>query len=63
MNIQSDLTWEQAAIEALNNLPLDEEAAHGLADDILCNALRDAGYGDIVRAYEAAEERITFWYA
>ena len=37
----------------------DEELAHIEADDVLCEALRDLGYGEGVDAYE----RIGKWYA
>jgi hypothetical protein len=37
----------------------DQESAHVKADEILCNLLRDAGYGDAVKAFEKIEK----WYA
>jgi hypothetical protein len=52
----------QAVIE-LSNLPNDEEAAHGLAEQILCNFLRKAGYQQIADAFELARDEVGFWYA
>jgi hypothetical protein len=41
----------------------DEEAAHGTADDLLIEFLREIGYEDVADAYEAARDRVGFWYA
>ena len=37
----------------------DTECAHGRADEILCELLRELGYSDIVDAYEDIDK----WYA
>lgn len=37
----------------------DVEAAHGNADDVLCELLRSLGYGDVVNAWDEVEK----WYA
>ena len=37
----------------------DTEAAHGIADDILCELLTSLGYGDVVEAWNKVEK----WYA
>jgi hypothetical protein len=37
----------------------DPEAAHGKADDLMCEMLRSLGYGDGVNAFEAMDK----WYA
>ena len=51
----------QQAINALNDAAqnMDIERAHGSADDVLCELLRDLGYIDVVEAWEAVEK----WYA
>ena len=36
----------------------DAESAHGRADEILCELLRELGYSDIVDAYEDIDK----WY-
>lgn len=41
----------------------DKERDHCDADDLLCEALRLLGGGDVADAYEAACERVGFWYA
>lgn len=38
---------------------VDIEVAHGLADDLMCQILRDHGYGAMVDFYENQ----TKWYA
>ena len=37
----------------------DTEAAHGNADDILCQLLTAIGYGDVVAEWEKVDK----WYA
>ena len=37
----------------------DGEASHSDADDLLCNLLRELGYGEAIDIFEAAEK----WYA
>lgn len=41
----------------------DEEIAHGDADEILLSVLRFSGQREVVAAYEAARDRVGFWYA
>lgn len=54
----------EEAIEALNNLDSgDNEIAHSMADDILCEYLISIGETGVAEAYRKADERITFWYA
>ena len=38
---------------------LDVEDAHGKADDILCDALKELGCGELVELYDKVEK----WYA
>ncbi|MFY3456965.1 hypothetical protein ACOTJD_09910 [Achromobacter xylosoxidans] len=55
---------EQQAIDRLNALTSDDpEAAHGEAEDILCEFLADGGYAAVVEAFLAAAARVGFWYA
>jgi hypothetical protein len=55
---------EQDAIDMLNALDdSDPESAHVTADEILCQLIRDIGYGDAAKAYEETRKRIGFWYA
>jgi hypothetical protein len=37
----------------------DEEIAHGVADTILCDILKELGFVETVKAFEAVEK----WYA
>lgn len=37
----------------------DKEAAHSVADDLLCEVLREFGYAEGVEVFEEAEK----WYA
>lgn len=37
----------------------DTEKVHAVADGILCELLRDLGYGEVVDAYE----QLDMWYA
>lgn len=51
-------------IQALNELTKDDpEESHGKADELLLMALRHNNLGDIALAWEAAHERIMFWYS
>ena len=64
MNIEQ----RQAMTRAINKLEsmkddADPEAAHGDAEDALCEFLREVGYGDAADAFEAARDRVGFWYA
>lgn len=45
-------------LEALQDDP-DTEKVHAVADGILCELLRDLGYGEVVDAYE----QLDMWYA
>jgi len=45
-------------LKKLNGL-WDQEAAHGEADDILCELLTKLGYSEVVKAYEEVDK----WYA
>lgn len=54
-----------AIVARLNALKkYDQGAAHAEADDLLLDALLlfKGGY-DVVSAYQAARERVGFWYA
>ena len=53
------------AVDALNDLKegSDEEIAHALAEDALCDLLRSVGFGEAADAFDAANERVGFWYA
>jgi hypothetical protein len=52
---------EKEAVEKLVYLQTneDKESVHTKADEILCNLLRDTGYGEAVKAFEKIEK----WYA
>lgn len=51
-------------IEKLNQLSGDDpEAEHGVADELLCDALELAGMVKVVEAYNNAQDRVGFWYA
>lgn len=41
----------------------DPESAHGRAEDIICQFLKDNGFGDVAEAFEAARDRVGFWYS
>lgn len=53
------------AVATLDDMPAlnDEEISHGIADDVLLNALTELGAGEITEAWKRAKERIGFWYA
>jgi hypothetical protein len=44
-------------LKGLNNF--DEETAHVIADDLLCQLLRELGHDDVVEAYLLVDK----WYA
>jgi hypothetical protein len=54
------------ALEALNAMQQggDNEADHAKADQILVDFLKshDPACADVARAFEAARERVCFWY-
>lgn len=52
-----------SAVQMLQNLPQDQEVAHGEADDILCEYLRSIGESEVADAFDAASDEIGFWYA
>lgn len=41
----------------------DPEGAHGMADEILCFFLREAGHEDLAEAFERCRRVVGFWYA
>ena len=41
----------------------DPEIEHGDAEDVLCDFLKEVGYGDLADAFDQARERVGFWYA
>lgn len=52
---------EEECIESLQELlgpDHDKDAAHSIADDILCNFLKDLGYDEIVNIFNDIEK----WY-
>ena len=54
------MTREEAIaelIECQNNF--DTEAAHGIADGVLCRLLDALGYGDVVAEYDKVDK----WFA
>lgn len=54
------MTREQAIAELIKlQEPGDTEAAHSLADEVLCKLLRALGYADVIREYEKVDK----WYA
>lgn len=55
---------KQETIDSLNALSnRDKELAHSDSDDLMLEALRLAGWNDVAEAYDAARDRIGFWYA
>lgn len=56
--MQLDVTKEIARLQELAKA-MDYEIPHGEADDILCDVLRQLGYGDLVDAYD----KVGKWYA
>lgn len=55
--------WAAEAIQALKELSGEPEGAHGEAEDIVMDFLRNAGYAKVAEAFVHARERIGFWYA
>ena len=41
----------------------DEEADHSRAEEIVCSLLTEVGFEDAAKAFEAARDRVGFWYA
>lgn len=39
------------------------EMAHGMADKILLEVLRNAGFAEIAQAYQKTKEIVHFWYS
>lgn len=61
-------TKEEIEAEAVADLNAmtedgDQELSHSEADDILVRVLTEAGYIEVAAAFEAARERVGFWYA
>ena len=55
---------EKEAIEKLNKLQgTDQEAEHGVADDILVEFLKTNSHEELAHAFEECAERVVFWYA
>ena len=56
---------KDVAIEALDYMVKDDdpESSHGNAESIVLKFLHDAGHGDVAAAFEAARDRVGFWYA
>lgn len=50
-------------LNAIDKTNFDNESAHTAADDILLETFRALGYEEVAEAYEAAHDRIEFWYA
>jgi hypothetical protein len=58
------VTPAQEAVAKLNALTShDPETAHGRADEILCEFIRSIGHAEVAEAFEAAADRVGFWYA
>lgn len=58
------VTPAQEAVAKLQALTwADPEEAHGEADEILCEFLRAIGHTGVAAAFEAAADRVGFWYA
>lgn len=53
------------AVAELDAMPADtdEENAHGEADRILCEVLRESGLNEVADAFERARDRVGFWYS
>jgi hypothetical protein len=58
---------EMNSVEAINKLNAltngDPEVAHAQADDILAAWVKANGGEQVAAAYEAAGDRVGFWYA
>jgi hypothetical protein len=58
------VTPAQEAVAQLDALSWnDPETAHGRADEILCEFIRAIGHAEVAVAFEAAADRVGFWYA
>ena len=58
--IDGKVTREAAIVELKNwQTVTDSEAAHAEADDVICDLLRELGYGDVVDEYEKVDK----WYS
>ena len=55
---ESNSDYYVKELRALQN-DSDTEKVHAVADGILCELLRDLGYGEVVDAYE----QLDMWYA
>jgi hypothetical protein len=55
----------EQAIAELNAMPKggDEEILHDQADKIVCEVLKSVGCREVAEAFEAAQDRVGFWYA
>lgn len=54
----------QEVVDRLNALPgADQESEHAEADSLLMDALRLVGGHEIADAFNAASDRVGFWYA
>lgn len=51
-----------ATLEVVSNMD-DSEAAHGMADDAILAFLRDIGHSDVTNAWQAAADKVGFWYS
>lgn len=56
---------DKEVIELLDGFDegVDEEVAHSEAEKMLMAFLRGNGFGKVAEAYEAARDRVGFWYA
>jgi hypothetical protein len=41
----------------------DEASSHEVAEEILCDLLRKAGFGEVSDAFVNASRRVDFWYS
>lgn len=59
------MNWKEDILKAFELLPWgDTEVVHSQADDLLLDALTQAGHPEIAEAFRAAEKRENgFWYA
>lgn len=54
---------DKEAVELLDRLDQESLGSHFEADNILMAALRGAGLAKVAEAYEAARDRVGFWYS
>jgi hypothetical protein len=58
------MTPAQEAVAKLQALTgHDPEEEHGDAEEILCEFIRAIGHAEVADAFEAAANRVGFWYA